>query len=486
MPKTLRLPDGSYMRRLDVHHILQFLHAMQCVQVVGFSNIGKSALLRLLAQPDVRTQELGEAGHEYLAVYVDCNRMLEMSDQGFYELVLRCLQESSPQAAALPELAAAYEMLVAPASEFQVPLGFNRGVTAVLQSIPQKLVLLFDEFDEPFGQIDSRVFLNLRALRDRHSNKLAYVTATCQPLRAPMEGHHSAEFCELFAHHAWYLAPLTRPDVDRLVRRYMDAYEAQFTDADLDFVYQWAGGHPAMVNGVCSVLDAALDARGRSHMTPSARLDFHQGLVRRMHADEHLQQECATIWAYCSPDEQNELLALCWAQYQPNRAILDDLMRKYLVLRVEGHYQMFCRLLYEYVRRKTLRPPSAATRLWVDVDSGEVLVDGKPVETLTNLEYRLMLLLFYNADKIVDKYSIVADVWGDGYLDEVDDARIEKLISRLRQKIEPDQGSPRFLTTVRGRGYRLALGNNSADSAADQTPAGSARANNSLSAAPGE
>jgi two-component system response regulator RegX3 len=58
----------------------------------------------------------------------------------------------------------------------------------------------------------------------------------------------------------------------------------------------------------------------------------------------------------------------------------------------------------------------------------------------------------------VDKYSIVADVWGEGYLDDVDDARIEKLISRLRQKIEPDPAAPRFLTTVRGRGYRLALG----------------------------
>lgn len=482
MPKTLRLPDGSYMRRLDVHHILQFLHAMQCVQVVGFSNIGKSALLQLLAQPDVWTQELGEAGHEYLAVYVDCNRMLEMSDQGFYELVLRCLQESSPQAAALPELVTAYEMLVAPASEFQVPLGFNRGVTAVLQSIPQKLVLLFDEFDEPFGQIDSRVFLNLRALRDRHRNKLAYVTATCQPLAAPTQGHHNAEFCELFAHHSWYLAPLTRPDVERLVRRYMDAYEAQFGEADLDFIYQWAGGHPAIVNGVCAVLAAALDARGHSRMTPGERLDFHQGVVRRLHTDEHLQQECAKIWTTCSPAEQNELLALCWAQYQPNRPVLDGLMRRYLVLRVEGRYQMFCRLLYEFVRRKTLQPPSAATRLWVDVDSGEVLVDGKPVETLTNLEYRLMLLLFYNADKIVDKYSIVADVWGEGYLDEVDDARIEKLVSRLRQKIEPDQGSPHFLTTVRGRGYRLSLGNSGPENATSQDPAGQSGTDHPVSA----
>ena len=55
----------------------------------------------------------------------------------------------------------------------------------------------------------------------------------------------------------------------------------------------------------------------------------------------------------------------------------------------------------------------------------------------------------------MDKYAIVTNVWGEGYIDEVDDARNEKLISRLRQKVEPDHGSPQFLTTVRGRGYRL-------------------------------
>ena len=69
----------------------------------------------------------------------------------------------------------------------------------------------------------------------------------------------------------------------------------------------------------------------------------------------------------------------------------------------------------------------------------------------------LIQLFFQNQNKIIDKYQIVTHVWGESYIDEVDDARIEKLVSRLRQKIEPDPASPRFLTTVRGRGYRLVI-----------------------------
>ncbi len=58
-------------------------------------------------------------------------------------------------------------------------------------------------------------------------------------------------------------------------------------------------------------------------------------------------------------------------------------------------------------------------------------------------------------DKICDKYQVVEAVWGEEYIEEVDDARIEKLVSRLRQKIELEPSNPRYLVTVRGRGYKL-------------------------------
>jgi DNA-binding response OmpR family regulator len=71
------------------------------------------------------------------------------------------------------------------------------------------------------------------------------------------------------------------------------------------------------------------------------------------------------------------------------------------------------------------------------------------------LEFRLLELLYERRDKITDKYRIVTAVWGESYLGEVDDARVEKLVSRLRSKIEPDPAKPLYLITQRGRGYKL-------------------------------
>jgi len=89
------------------------------------------------------------------------------------------------------------------------------------------------------------------------------------------------------------------------------------------------------------------------------------------------------------------------------------------------------------------------------VESGTVWVDGRAVPELTSLEYRLLLLLYGNLNRTCDKYKIVGAVWSEDYLDEVDDARVEKLVSRLRQKIEPTPSEPRYLLTIRGRGYKL-------------------------------
>ncbi len=455
MPLTLRLLNGDYMRRYDVENILRHLYAMQCVEIVGMSNIGKSALLRLLAQPDVWVKELGEAGQEFLPVYIDCNRILDMTEQGFSELVLRCLQEASQALAALPELVNAYETLVAPSSDFQVPLSFSRGLTAAIESTPRKLVLLFDEFDDPFAQIDARVFLNLRAVQDRHSSQIVFVTGSGRPLPALNSDRRHGEFAELFSHRIWYLAPLTRSDTEQQIRRYMTAYEADFTNADIDFIYQWSGGHPRMAEGVCRVLHRALDAEDPPPSDPMERWRFHRRTTALLLADEYLTRECSKIWAECTPAEQTELAALMLADHKPDQAVIDELLRRHLLNRVEGRPQLFCRLLAEYVQRQSAPAAPESSSLWVDTASGHVFVNGAPVETLTALEYKLIQLLFQNRDKIIDKYAVVTHVWGDSYIDEVDDTRIEKLVSRLRQKIEPDPASPRFLTTIRGRGYRL-------------------------------
>ena len=452
MTTTLRLSDGSYMRQTDIEPIIRLLNGSRCVEVTGFSNVGKSSLMRLLAHADVWLHLLGKEGSEFLPVYIDCNRMLEMTEQGFYELVLRCLQESSPVLAKNHELQSAYEALVAPANVFQVPLSFSNGLTAALQESQYKLILLFDEFDEPFQQIDTRVFLNLRAKKDRYGNRLIFVTATVWPLAVLRPGEHSSEFGELFSHQPWHLAPLPRHDVERYMRSFAARHSFEQSAEDIDFVYQWTGGHPGYLAGVSRILGNALAAMDQGSKGKVDRFVFHRGLIDQLRQDPTLHMESEKIWDSCTSEEQ-ETLRLLFSGLETDPSCLSQLMKRHILVQMKEERRAFCRLFAEYVLAHQT-DTAGGKGIDLDDESGEVSVNGRQID-LTALEYQLLKLLFQNSNRIVDKYQIVQDVWGDDGLLEVDDARIEKLISRLRQKVEPDPSNPVYIVTARGRGYRL-------------------------------
>ena len=81
-------------RPRDVAALLDSLTIGQCVAVVGLSNFGKSTLLRQMVDSSVATAYQHVTGRPVLFVFVDCNRMLQMSAQGFYEAILRAVLET--------------------------------------------------------------------------------------------------------------------------------------------------------------------------------------------------------------------------------------------------------------------------------------------------------------------------------------------------------------------------------------------------------
>lgn len=74
---------------------------------------------------------------------------------------------------------------------------------------------------------------------------------------------------------------------------------------------------------------------------------------------------------------------------------------------------------------------------------------------LTQIEYRILHVLFYNANTPVTKEQLLANVWG--YCDAHEVNFIEVAIWRLRHKIERNPSKPEYLTTIRGSGYQLNL-----------------------------
>lgn len=75
--------------------------------------------------------------------------------------------------------------------------------------------------------------------------------------------------------------------------------------------------------------------------------------------------------------------------------------------------------------------------------------------TITHKEYQLLLLLMSRAGQVINRGDLFDEVWG---IDWIGDARtLDVHIRWLREKIEDDPSQPRYIQTVRGRGYRFAI-----------------------------
>ncbi len=90
--------------------------------------------------------------------------------------------------------------------------------------------------------------------------------------------------------------------------------------------------------------------------------------------------------------------------------------------------------------------------LKIDLDSRSVTGVNGTFE-LPPKEFDLLLFCAKNQGKILTKQRIYEEVWGEEYC--YDDSNIMAIISRVRKKIEADPGSPKYIQTIKGIGYRV-------------------------------
>ncbi len=97
-------------------------------------------------------------------------------------------------------------------------------------------------------------------------------------------------------------------------------------------------------------------------------------------------------------------------------------------------------------------PLIEADGLEVDLQARVVRRDGEPVH-LTPTEFDLLRVLAQNRGRLMTHRTLLVEVWGVEYEDDVQVLRAH--IANLRRKIEPADG-PRCIRTDPGVGYRFA------------------------------
>ncbi|SEC39863.1 two-component system, OmpR family, response regulator RegX3 [Nocardioides exalbidus] len=90
----------------------------------------------------------------------------------------------------------------------------------------------------------------------------------------------------------------------------------------------------------------------------------------------------------------------------------------------------------------------------MDVERHVVTVDGNE-QRLPLKEFELLEMFLRNPGRVLTRGQLIDRVWGSDYVG--DTKTLDVHVKRLRAKLEPDPGEPKFLVTVRGLGYKLDL-----------------------------
>ncbi len=90
----------------------------------------------------------------------------------------------------------------------------------------------------------------------------------------------------------------------------------------------------------------------------------------------------------------------------------------------------------------------------MDVERHVVTVDGDE-QRLPLKEFELLEMFLRNPGRVLTRGQLIDRVWGSDYVG--DTKTLDVHVKRLRAKLEPDPTHPRYLTTVRGLGYKLDL-----------------------------
>jgi len=308
-----------------------------------------------------------------------------------------------------------------------------------------RLVFLLDEFDDLCRSIAPRGFAAFRALRDDHKYRLGYVVAARSELRRLRKEMSEIEaFEELVSPHTVWLGPHSEDDARLVLRRLEARHSVGLDDETANDVLAATGGHPGL-------LRTAYYAAG----------ELGRGSLDALVGNPHVQHECQRIWLSLTLKDQQAVVNLIGdALAQSHRTgDLERLRRRGLV---GGPWVsddcMFSPLFEAYVRQQH---PIVGARVHVDHERRVVWVDGREIHRLTPLEYKLITYLEKKRGRVCSRDEIAQHLYpkdmaleGDG----VTENRIDAVVKRLRERVEPRPKEPRYVVTVRGHGFRLADG----------------------------
>ena len=274
-----------------------------------------------------------------------------------------------------------------------------------------------------------------------------------------------------------YLHLPSSEDVEHFLSRACEKARAEnsiWKQSDVEYIKKMAGRHPELLRIVCSSMyeyrsqesslqtikqstdvESFLDYRIDNAVGPIC-MQLWLGLARTelrgepkgIETDEvqsiSLHQQALVDIAMGASGTREASILVDEDSYEKQK-ILFDLERRDLV-EYESNWHVFSEVMRRFVLKQVPLSTSIVMRSQYQVSR------QREMPGLTYQEKKVYDYLHMHRGKLCLREDIMWAVWPNK---EPTNSALQKIIERIREKIEPDPENPRYLIAVRGKGYIL-------------------------------
>jgi DNA-binding winged helix-turn-helix (wHTH) protein len=439
---TFTLPRDE-LKRL-VGPAFKLLGKGSSVTLIGAPGTGKTGIIRfILANPKILKTFLPGYPAKHLIVYLDPSEVLEKTPSALYGILIEeLLATTRPFKDLNQELRQTWDQhqSLRPTGATVFHLA-KEMVSAIVDDHGLNLTIIIDDF-ELLLDFPATTFSSLAALRRINNQQITFLLLG-RKLPSPEAALEKfGDFYKVVFNKIIPL-PLYSPAAARAtIKHWAKIFKGKLTNDAIQTILEVCGGHGACLK--YATRRACLDGSLKSDELKEILLGAPD-----------LRLNIQAIWT-CLSDSQKNLLAKALEAGSLSRRDEKELKLVFdcgLLTREGDRIKPFGEILPAFLSQKQ----SGFQTLAYNQENGEVLVNGVPAsDTLTAQEYNLLTFLVKNQNHVCTRDEIATTLWGGKYHEKYSDWAIDRLMSRLRRKLDLPPKNP-YLITIRGRGYKPIL-----------------------------
>lgn len=430
-------------RAKEIREILRFVEEGNSCQIIAPPGVGRGNILGFLAyNRAIKQYHLGKKQDFYHFVLVNFSEvknrpLIDIMKFLFLELVSslheRGLDEEFKIADKIFKDSLTYQ------DELVLFQGFKKTIDYLSLEKKLTIVLLFERFETYIPRLSEEFFTYMRSLRNRAKYKFSIIFSLTRPLEEMVEPFILADFYEFLAGHIVYLDLCDMPGILFRIHHLERLTKKKIEKVCIDTLLQLTAGQGKLTRvSMEAILGNTKDP------TSCASSEF-------LLSQKTVQGALFEMWYFLTPSEKDYMSSILLGRNHQEPALF---LEKIGIVK-DGVITI--PLFASFIKEYALKEFKQENKIIFDITTNTIRRGTTVIsEKLTSAEFRLLLFLIQNKEKVLDRETIISAVWRNQESTRgVTDQALDQLIFRLRKQIEPNPNKPILIQTIKGRGLKF-------------------------------